>query len=156
MGTEEFKVLLESLKDRDPDLYRQMLNKLKRNMNAPRVPRGNGEPKAEPMKVYTTLIRRCTCRHCGNVWLTTSQLGKGDAVSWTKDGVCKQMVIVKPKEEPITIESDTMWCDNCFTFIKNIDRSDLETRYMDLLRITALCRMQNLRNVKEERREVRI
>uniref|UniRef100_A0A6M3JWM6 Uncharacterized protein n=1 Tax=viral metagenome TaxID=1070528 RepID=A0A6M3JWM6_9ZZZZ len=155
MGLGDLKDLLEGLKERDPNLYKQMLGKLKRQMDTPRAPRGEGT-KQEPVNIYTTLIRRFTCRHCGNTWETSTQLGKGDAVSWTKDGKCNQIFIVKPKEEPIRVEADAMYCDNCPTFVKGLDRAVVEMLYLGLLKSTGMVRMASLCMENEERKEVRI
>ena len=142
MGIGDFKDLLEGLKERDPALYKQMISKLKKTMHVPRTM--NHEAKQSPVKAYTILVRKYTCRHCGYVWTVTTQMGKGDTASWTKGGECKQIIVVKVKEEPLQIEADAMYCMNCPTFVRALDREVLEQKYMEVLRKTAFTRMQEI------------
>ena len=150
MGIGDFKDLLEGLKERDPALYKQMISKLKKTMHVP-LTMTNGAGKQGPVKTYTILVRKYTCRHCGYIWVVSTQLGKGDAASWTEGGVCKQIVIVKTKDEPLQVEADAMYCMNCPTFVRALDREVLEQKYMEVLRKTAFTRMQEM-----VRRAVRI
>jgi hypothetical protein len=82
---------------------------------------------------YCTVLT--TCAHCGvsrdrTVILET----KGDNFVYIDKNDNVHIVTYKTVEEPCIVFAKTNFCDSCYEYIKYMDRSELEQRYIELLK----------------------
>jgi hypothetical protein len=78
------------------------------------------------------MIRRnYTCLHCGHQYWREDPLRKGEEVP-TLDRRGKVQIITS--ESPAIVECTTTSCTHCETFVRGMDREELERRYIFLLK----------------------
>ena len=132
---------LLALLSKDKNLYEEFKGLLLKEGKRERESRSTPSQDASPVTVYTKVIRRNKCIHCGYTYETEHSLRKGESLSFVKGGKASEVIIVKPLREPLTIEADIATCVRCLDFVKSLSREDLESRYMALLRKTGLLRL---------------
>ncbi len=132
---------LLALLSKDKNLYEEFKGLLLEEGRRAKRATPSTHSDASPATVYTKVIRRNKCIHCGYTYETEHSLRKGESLSFVKGGKASEVIIVKPLEEPLTIEADIATCVRCLDFVKSLSREDLESRYMALLRKTGLLRL---------------
>lgn len=132
---------LLALLSKDKNLYEEFKGLLLKEGRRAKRATPSTHSDALPATVYTKVIRRNKCIHCGYTYETEHSLRKGESLSFVKGGKASEVIIVKPLGEPLTIEADIATCVRCLDFVKSLSREDLESRYMALLRKTGLLRL---------------
>ena len=132
---------LLALLSKDKNLYEEFKGLLLKEGRRAKRATPSTHSDASPATVYTKVIRRNKCIHCGYTYETEHSLQKGESLSFVKGGKASEVIIVKPLGEPLTIEADIATCVRCLDFVKSLSREDLEIRYMALLWKTGLLRL---------------
>lgn len=144
---EEIKRLLEEIKSNKPMLFSMLSKTLKKEAEREaRKQKTKQEYQGEhgPTHVYATMVKHIKCAHCGHKWERTYRLMKGETLSWCEGGRAKQAMVTRVIEDPIHICADVMNCHMCGRFVAEMDRDELETRYMSMLHTTSMERLSQM------------
>lgn len=105
-----------------------------------------------PCTIYTQIKRIYTCTHCGSKKESIVELKKGESVPiCNKEG----KVTIITSTSPCQVDALTSSCEKCEEFVGQMDREELERRYMVLLR-QATFFVQSMNIEDGEKREVRL
>ncbi len=81
-----------------------------------------------PVTIYFKINRRYTCSHCGHKWESVVEIKKGDNLAFVNSEFG-----VSYTDKPANVECSTASCQHCPSFIKRMEREELEERYSSLL-----------------------
>lgn len=93
-------------------------------------------PEHGPVRLYKRVTKKSHCTHCGHQDSIDYLLSYGEHIIWAnKEGRYKSLYIsTKDSMEDITVDAYFTRCDMCAVFLRNLSRTQLEWRYLQMMK----------------------